>query len=109
MLRFFIFRNVWIALCAVAMALETDYLTGFSITPDAFTCFLFFATFFVYNFHAFANHLVTESARDFFHLLDRRVSLSQRASVIIGFVGCVITFLFISNAVRLMCLALGII
>jgi 4-hydroxybenzoate polyprenyltransferase len=90
------------------MSWETLYLCGVSITTDATAMFVFFATFFIYNFHAFANYLVKDSFSSFFHLLDNRVSVIQRLCVVTGFAGTVITFLFISTSGKMICLLLGI-
>ena len=118
MLRFFIFRNVWIALCAVCLVGETLYLIKwnsgtveyFTTKPDIiFIFFVFSATFFVYNFHAFANHLLIEPSRHFFHLLDNRVSLAQRISLLTGLTGTAITFFFISRSAQVLSLLLGFI
>jgi len=109
MLRFLVFRNVLIALCSLCMALETLYLYGFNLQVDALALFIFFATFFVYNFHAFANHLVSEPFKYTFHLLDKNVSFTQRICVITGFMGTIISFYFISTRVQMLCVILGLI
>src|SRR5258708_58687 len=109
MLRFFVFRNVLIAICSLCMAWETLYLYGFEVRADSFAAFTFFASFFVYNFHAFANHLVSEPFRDWFHLFDKEVALSQRLSVIVGFIGTVVSFYFIPSRAQLLFILLGLI
>src|SRR5690349_9154631 len=115
MLRFFIFRNIWIALCALCMGWETLLEISFRFPASGFQfqsailAFIFFATFFVYNFHAFANHLVHEPSKHFFHLLDNQVSISQRLSVVAGLIGTAVTFLFVSHYAQLLCLLFGIV
>src|SRR5437762_2008753 len=109
MLRFLVFRNVVIAACALCMSCETIYFCGLPVRMDAFAFFIFASTFFIYNFHAYANHLVHEPFKRFFHLLDKEVSLSQRVSVGVGFVGAVASFWFISFKAQLVLVFLGLI
>ncbi len=49
----FFFGNIYIALCAVAIAWSTYYRLGIPIRVDSLTTFLFFATLFQYTLHRF--------------------------------------------------------
>lgn len=50
---FLLFGNFFIALCAVAMTLQTCHLRYFSVAGSPILIFIFAATFFLYNSHKF--------------------------------------------------------
>jgi len=91
------------------MVWTTMFSSGIMIKPDAFIGFIFFSTFFVYNFHAFSNHLVRSPFQKFFHLFDQAVSIEQRFCVIVGLLGTVICYLNISFRSQVFCLFFGMV
>ncbi|MEZ5057660.1 MAG: hypothetical protein R2879_11575 [Saprospiraceae bacterium] len=50
-LDFLFYGNLWIAFCAVAMVLQTEYLLEGRLYFSNFSLFVFFATSFLYGFH----------------------------------------------------------
>ena len=75
------------------MVWETQWFLGipFQLTP--LILFVFFATFFEYNLHVIAGRLsLFHPAETIRHLFGREVSATLKYSIIIGFLGTVITF-----------------
>jgi 4-hydroxybenzoate polyprenyltransferase len=50
---FLLHGNFFIALCAVAMVLQTNYLREFQVAGSALLIFIYAATFFLYNIHKY--------------------------------------------------------
>ncbi len=53
LLDFMLHGNFFIALCAVAMVLQTNYLREFQVAGSALLIFIYAATFFLYNIHKY--------------------------------------------------------
>ena len=100
--RFFVFRNVWIAVCAVSMLEETRWFFGEHVYIDALSVFIFFATFFEYNLHSFGgklNPLQPWSIAKYLAVSNIKPIL--RTCVIIGFLGALVSFFFLSKNVMI--------
>jgi hypothetical protein len=53
LIDFFLHGNFFIALCTVAMVLQTNYLREFQVAGSALLIFVYAATFFLYNIHKY--------------------------------------------------------
>jgi 4-hydroxybenzoate polyprenyltransferase len=91
--RFIVFRNVWIAICAVSMLEETRWFFGAPVRPDALAWFIFFATFFEYNLHSFGGKFnLWHPMVIVKYLMGSNVKKVLRICVIVGFAGTVVFF-----------------
>lgn len=61
-----VFRNYFIAMCAVSMVFTTYLLIGIPVHVTHFTIFLACATFLLYNFHIYSFHLDYSNIGEFF-------------------------------------------
>ena len=52
-IEFIVFSSIFIALCAVALCIETNFLLHLPLNDTGFYCFVFGATLVQYNFHYF--------------------------------------------------------
>ena len=69
--RFFIYSNIFIALCAVLMVYQTTELLLHSSPPVYFTFFVFFATICSYSFHWYLTPFETETPSPRMEWLER--------------------------------------
>jgi 4-hydroxybenzoate polyprenyltransferase len=107
--RFIVFRNVWIALCAVSMLEETRWFFGEPVNADALTIFIFFATFFEYNLHSFGGKFnLMEPLVIFRHLIGTDIKPVLRVCVIVGFAGSVVYFFLLPLKVMIAMVALAL-
>jgi len=91
--RFIVFRNVFIALCAACMLLETYWFFNIPLKISTLLLFVFFATFFEYNLHVIAGRLtILKPMESIRHLFSPSVSMTLRVCIIIGFISTIITF-----------------
>jgi hypothetical protein len=91
--RFIVFRNVWIAICAVSMLEETRWFFGEPVVADSQAIFIFFATFFEYNLHSFGGKFnMWEPLVLFRYLIGSDIKPVLRVCVIIGFAGSLVYF-----------------
>jgi 4-hydroxybenzoate polyprenyltransferase len=94
--RFFVFRNVWIALCAVSMLEETRWFFGEPVEVDALAIFIFFSTFFEYNLHTFSGKFSPWKPLNIVqHLFSSEVKKVLRACIVIGFAGSLASLFFL--------------
>jgi 4-hydroxybenzoate polyprenyltransferase len=107
--RFIVFRNVWIALCAVSMLEETRWFFGEPVTVDSLAIFIFFATFFEYNLHSFGGKFnLLEPLVIFRYLIGSDIKPVLRVCVIVGFAGSVVYFFLLSIKVMTAMVALAL-
>ncbi len=91
--RFLVFRNVFIALCAVCMVCETQWFFKIPLQIFPLIFFIFFATFFEYNLHSVAWRLSLSKPFEVIHqLFSKTVSPTLRFCIITGLLGSLITF-----------------
>lgn len=84
---FIIFSNIFIALCAVAMAAYSTHLFSLGFPPAAFTGFVFFATLASYSIHWYLTDETTEITDARTHWLARNKWL-HAVFFIISALGC---------------------
>ena len=102
LLRFIVFRNVFIGLCAVSMVWVTNWFFNLPLRVDALVLFVFFATFFEYNLHAVAWRVTLSKPFDFINqLYSPSVSPVLRGCILAGFTGSLITFVLLPAAMML--------
>jgi hypothetical protein len=109
LLRFFVFRNVWIALCALSMLEETRWFFGVQIKFDALSIFIFSATFFEYNLHALGGKI--NPWKPFIvlkYLFSNEVKTVLRWCIIVGFAGSVIPLFFLDKKIIAALVVLGL-
>src|SRR5205823_2940682 len=107
--RFIVFRNVWIALCAVSMLEETRWFFGEPVKTDALVIFIFFATFFEYNLHSFGGKFnLLQPLVIFKYLFGSDIKQVLRVCVIIGFGGSVVYFFLLSAKVMVAMILLAL-
>ena len=96
--RFIVFRNVWIALCAVSMLEETRWFFGEPANADTLAIFIFFATFFEYNLHSFGGKFnLLEPLVIFRYLIGTDIKPVLRVCVIVGFAGSLVYFFLLAS------------
>lgn len=87
-----VFSNIFVALCAVALSLETVLLLGQSTLAPPLSALIFFATLAVYNFDRLAGasreDRVSQSARHRWIWRHRRPLWSVTGVACVGVVGC---------------------
>jgi 4-hydroxybenzoate polyprenyltransferase len=91
--RFIVFRNVWIAIGAVAMLEETRWFLGEPVAADSLAIFVFFATFFEYNLHSFSGRFnIWEPLAILRYLTGSDIKPVLRVCVLVGFAGSLVCF-----------------
>lgn len=94
--RYFVFNNVWIALCALSMLVETQWFFEIPFKWDALAAFIFFGTFFDYNHHRFSWHFnPSHPFADLKRFFSSEVSNTLRISILVGFAGTAISFVLL--------------
>ncbi len=96
--RFIVFRNVFIAICAVFMVWETQWFLGIPLQITPLILFVFFATFFEYNLHIIAGRFsFIHPLESLSHLFSPEVSPTLKFCIVSGFLGCVATFFMLEK------------
>jgi 4-hydroxybenzoate polyprenyltransferase len=92
--RFFIYSNLFIALCAVLMVYQTCELLLHTIPDIYFTCFVFFATICSYSFHWYLTPVDTEKPSSRMDWLSRNRNV-HTILFFIGLAGASVSCLFL--------------
>gem|GEM_PF-1955631 len=107
--RFIVFRNVFIAMCAMCMVWETQWFFGIPLQLSPLLLFIFSATFFEYNLHVIAGRLsILQPLQSLRHLFSPNVSRTLRACIITGFLCTVTTFFLLQNELMIGFLVSGL-
>lgn len=93
--RFFIYSNLFIAVCAVLMVSQTYQLLLHGNWDWNFLGFVFFSTICSYSFHWYLSYVTTPGSPREIWL--KRYQQIHLVLLVIGFVGSVIFFLFLVN------------
>lgn len=105
-----LYGNFWIATCALAMSWQSQCIFNQPLRLDIFSGLVFFATLFLYAAHRIVG---ISKSHEYFQLERYSVITTFKSHIqfyaVLGFVGSVVCFLYVNQAVQLALLIPGII